>query len=159
MDKVNSSIGLYRHACDEIFKQSMVARNRAERGLLYRYAWPHRLLKLIPWKRFLRFLKVRALATWLVGPYDNPMPELTLSPSQGSKNSNSAIGRPWSLDALYGGRLGINTSTFQFFTQKVLIIFSPLKLCTFRSSNPWVPDPEMVRIRVETKAIHNTEKV
>jgi hypothetical protein len=45
-------------ACARIFKQSMGARNRVGLGLSYRPAKPHRLAKLIPWIRFLRFLSL-----------------------------------------------------------------------------------------------------
>jgi hypothetical protein len=50
--------------CAGIFKHSMEPRNRVERGLLYRPARLHRLVKLIPWNRFLHSIKV--LKFWLL---------------------------------------------------------------------------------------------
>ncbi len=44
--------------CAGIFKQSMGARNRVGKRLLYRSARLHSLAELVPWNRFLVSLKV-----------------------------------------------------------------------------------------------------
>jgi hypothetical protein len=52
--------------CAGIFnKHSMGPRNRVERGLLYRPARLHRLVKLIPWNRFLHSIKVLKFGLWM----------------------------------------------------------------------------------------------
>jgi hypothetical protein len=59
--------------CAGIFKQSMGPRNRVGKGLSYRPARLHRLTEMIPWNRFLGFLKgLQILA--LAGRYDKPFP-------------------------------------------------------------------------------------
>jgi hypothetical protein len=48
----------YTVCCAGIFKQSMGARNRVGIAFSYRPARLHSLSELVPWKRFLGFLKV-----------------------------------------------------------------------------------------------------
>ena len=50
-----------------IFKQSMGARNRVGIGLSYRPAKLHSLAELVPWNRFLGFLKVLKFGFWWAG--------------------------------------------------------------------------------------------
>jgi hypothetical protein len=59
--------------CAGIFKQSMRARNRVRIGWSYWPAWLHSLAELVPWNRFLGYIKVKKIRA-LAGQYDNPIP-------------------------------------------------------------------------------------
>jgi hypothetical protein len=66
MVHIQVSIDGQDRLCAGIFKQSMGTRNRVGVGLSYRPARLKRLAKLIPWNRYLDFLKVEKLGSGFV---------------------------------------------------------------------------------------------